>query len=510
MEKQRFCITTAISYPNGNPHIGHAYEAITADVIARSQRRNHLRDVRLCTGTDEHGLKMVQTARDNAMTPQGLASMKAALFQKMNDDLHVGYDRFIRTSSPEHHETAQKLWRRMSADLYLDKYTGWYSVRDEAYFDESELTRSDDGLYFTDTGNPVEWIEEESWFFRLTDYRDRLKQHFADNPDFLRPESSRNEILAMLDDLRDISVSRTTFDWGVPVPDSPGHVMYVWVDALANYLTGATSENENHWWPADLHVIGKDIAKFHAIYWPAFLMSANLALPKQIFCHGHLRHNGARMSKSAGNVVDPFVVLNTVPGDALRYYLCAETVFGKDGDFIDTRLVERYNNDLANGLGNLISRTSTLMAKLERLPAVEPPRPCDQELLALVSQITAIEVPAAFDRLDLSGAVREWMKAVNACNAFIQERQPWNKANHELDNERTLSTLWRAIGALVYAIEPVIPDTAKRIIDFMKVPTMAQSGNDSWYRWLAVRKDMNGNPAEYIPTKAPAFFPRIG
>jgi methionyl-tRNA synthetase len=503
--KNRFYITTAISYPNGSPHIGHAYEAIAADVIARSKRMLNMK-VRFVTGTDEHGLKMVQTARNEGVPVKTLADSKSALFEKMDLDLGVSFDRFVRTTSPDHHETAQKLWRRMKDDLYLDKYSGWYSVRDEAYFDEGETVVSDDGERFTKDGNPVEWIEEESWFFRLSAYGDRLKQHFEANPAFLQPEGSRNEILAMLDDLRDISVSRTTFDWGVPVPDSPGHVMYVWVDALANYLTGATVEFDEHWWPADLHVIGKDIAKFHAIYWPAFLMSADLALPEQVFCHGHLLHNGEKMSKSKGNVVDPFVVLKTVPADAIRYYLMSEITFGKDGDFVDARVIEKFNADLANGFGNLISRTCALIVKNGgKLPGVMPERDCDKELLAAVDHLCILDVQDAYARLELSRACREWMKAVNLCNAFIQTHEPWSKEHTPEDNALTLSALFRALQPLTAAISPIIPETAKAIQSNLLLPDSLM-GQDFWYRWRGVSPDRD---AERSIVRPPIFFPRL-
>ena len=306
-----YYITTAISYPNGKPHIGHAYEAIAADVMARF-RRAQGRDVRFVTGTDEHGLKMVQTARAEGRDTLEYADEMSGYFRKMCDDLNISYDAFVRTTEPRHYEASVAIWKAMEAagDLYLDRYEGWYSVRDEAFYDDSELVDGEGGEKLSPQGTPVEWTTEETWFFRLSKYQDRLLALYRDNPDFIRPESRRNEVIRFVEGgLRDLSVSRTSFDWGVPVPGSPDHVMYVWVDALTTYMTGVGyPEREGEYarfWPADVHLIGKDIVRFHAVYWPAFLMSANLPLPKQVFGHGFLLARGEKMSKSLGNVVDP-------------------------------------------------------------------------------------------------------------------------------------------------------------------------------------------------------------
>src|SRR6478736_1834789 len=304
---QPFYITTAISYPNGRPHIGHAYEAIATDSIARYHRLAG-RDVFFMTGTDEHGLKMAQTARGRDIEPRALADEMSSYFRAMDDALNISYDRFIRTTEPVHYEASQALWRAMEAngDIYLGRYEGWYSVRDEAFYGEEELIEGEGGETLSPQSTPVEWTVEESWFFRLSAYADRLLAHYDANPDFIRPESRRNEVTSFVrGGLADLSISRTSFDWGVPVPGSPGHVMYVWVDALTNYLTGAGYPGDPVRWPADLHIIGKDIVRFHTVYWPAFLMSAGIALPKQVFGHGFLLNRGEKMSKSVGNVVDP-------------------------------------------------------------------------------------------------------------------------------------------------------------------------------------------------------------
>jgi methionyl-tRNA synthetase len=332
-----YYITTAINYPNGPPHIGHAYEAIAADVIARFQRSRG-RDVRFQTGTDEHGLKMAQAARAKGMEPQNFADKMSNLFLVMDKRLDISYDSFIRTSDQSHHRASQAIWTAMAdrGDLYLGRYEGWYSVRDEAYYDESELTDGEGGQKLSPQGTEVEWTVEESWFFRLSAYQDKLLDHYSANPGFIRPESRRNEVVRFVEGgLSDLSISRTSFDWGVKVPGSDGHVMYVWLDALTNYLTGLgypdDTEEWRRYWPADVHLIGKDVVRFHAVYWPAFLMSAGLTLPRQVYGHGFLLSRGEKMSKSVGNVVDPMSLAERFGVDQLRYFLMREVPFGQDG-----------------------------------------------------------------------------------------------------------------------------------------------------------------------------------
>ena len=358
-----FYITTAISYPNGRPHIGHAYEAIAADVIARFQRLQGRR-VRFQTGTDEHGLKMARKAEEQGRTPADLADEMSGYFRSMCDALNVSYDRFIRTSDPDHHRASQAIWQAMEAagDLYLDRYEGWYSVRDEAYYDESELVEGEGGAKLSPQGTPVEWTVEESWFFRLSKYEGQLLE-LLKTTGFLEPASRRNEMIAFVEQgLRDLSVSRTSFDWGVKVPGSDGHVMYVWVDALTNYLTGlGYPDDMGDMWPASLHLIGKDIVRFHTIYWPAFLMSANLPLPKKVFGHGFLLNRGQKESKSLGNVTDPLALAETFGVDALRYFLMREVAFGQDGSYSPEAIVQRANGELGNAFGNLAQRTQFMV-----------------------------------------------------------------------------------------------------------------------------------------------------
>ena len=387
-----FYITTAISYPNGRPHIGHAYEAIAADVIARFQRAQG-RDVRFQTGTDEHGLKMVQAAREAGIEPREYAKEMSNIFQEMCDVLEVKYDRFIRTSEPDHYRASQAIWAAMEekGDLYLGRYEGWYSVRDEAFYDESELTDGEGGEKLSPQGSPVEWTAEESWFFKLSAYQQPLLDHYAANPQFIQPDSRRNEVLRFVEGgLSDLSISRTSFDWGVPAPGHPGHVMYVWLDALTNYITGLgypdDTELFQRYWPADVHLIGKDVVRFHAVYWPAFLMSAGIALPKMVYGHGFLLSSGEKMSKSIGNVVDPFVLAERFGVDPLRYFLLREVPFGQDGSYSPEAIVNRVNAELANSFGNLAQRTLSMIFKnLDGVIPAAGEASEDKELLAVVA-----------------------------------------------------------------------------------------------------------------------------
>jgi methionyl-tRNA synthetase len=470
-----FYVTTAISYPNGPPHIGHAYEAIAADAIARFQRQQG-RDVRFQTGTDEHGLKMAQAARAEGVEPRAFADKMSLLFQNMCDTLNVSYDRFIRTSQADHYRASQAIWKAMEerGDLYLDRYEGWYSVRDEAYYEEDELTVTDGGTKLSPHGTPVEWTVEESWFFRLSKYQQPLLDLYASNPDFIQPESRRNEVMRFVEGgLKDLSISRTSFDWGVPVPDSEGHVMYVWLDALTNYITGLgypdDTELWRRYWPANVHLIGKDVVRFHAVYWPAFLMSAGIELPKQVYGHGFLLVRGEKMSKSVGNVVDPMVLADRFGVDALRYFLLREVSFGQDGSYSAEAIVNRANAELANSFGNLAQRTLSMIVK--NLGGVLPApggTSEDIELLDLVNCAAGEEVPAAFDRLAFSVGIEAWLRAVFACNAYIDAQAPW--ALRKTDPERmaaVLGTLVVAVRELTRVIAPIIPESADKLLSLI-------------------------------------------
>jgi methionyl-tRNA synthetase len=467
-----FYITTAISYPNGPPHIGHAYEAIAADAIARFHRSQG-RDVRFQTGTDEHGLKMAQAARAEGVEPRAFADKMSRLFQEMCDTLNVSYDLFIRTSQPDHYRASQAIWQAMEerGDLYLGRYEGWYSVRDEAYYDDSELRTLGGGEKLSPQGTPVEWTVEESWFFRLSKYQQPLLEHYAANPQFIQPDSRRNEVLRFVEGgLSDLSISRTSFDWGVPVPGPGEHVMYVWLDALTNYITGLGYPDDTdlwrRYWPADLHLIGKDVVRFHAVYWPAFLMSAGIALPRTVYGHGFLLSRGEKMSKSVGNVVDPMALAERFGVDALRYFLLREVSFGQDGSYSAEAIVARANAELANSFGNLVQRTLSMIHKnLDGVLPAAGEAPDDIELLDQVRMATDEELPEAFGRLAFSLGIEAWLRAVFACNAYVDTQAPWTL--RKTDPERmaaVLGTLVAAVRELTRAIAPIIPDSADKLL----------------------------------------------
>lgn len=473
-----YYITTAISYPNGRPHIGHAYEAIAADVIARFQRAQG-RDVRFQTGTDEHGLKMARKAEEQGRTARELADEMSGYFTEMCDALNVSYDRFIRTVEADHHAASQAIWRAMEAkgDLYLDRYEGWYSVRDEAYYDEKELVEGEGGAKLSPQGTPVEWTVEESWFFRLSKYQDQLLALFEDNPEFLKPDSRRNEMIAFVSGgLKDLSVSRTSFDWGVPVPGSDGHVMYVWVDALTNYLTGLgypdMSGDMAKYWPANLHLIGKDIVRFHTVYWPAFLMSADLPLPKHVFGHGFLLNRGQKESKSLGNVTDPINLAETYGVDTVRYFLMREVAFGQDGSYSPEAIVTRANAELANSFGNLAQRTLSMIFKnldgviSDDITANEADLALENEVIAATEMLQS-----KFEQLAFSDGLEGWMKGVFACNQYVDDQAPWGLKKTDPERMKAvLLNLFKQVRALAIAVRPVVPASADRLLDQLDVP----------------------------------------
>ncbi|WP_066527572.1 methionine--tRNA ligase [Erythrobacter sp. CCH5-A1] len=508
-ETTPFYITTAISYPNGKPHIGHAYEAIAADVIARFQRLSGRR-VRFQTGTDEHGLKMARKAEEQSRTPSDLADEMSGYFRAMCDALNVSYDRFIRTSEPDHHRASQAIWQAMEAngDLYLDRYEGWYSVRDEAYYDESELVEGEGGDKLSPQGTPVEWTVEESWFFRLSKYQDQLLE-LLKSPGFLEPASRRNEMIAFVEQgLRDLSVSRTSFDWGVKVPGSDGHVMYVWVDALTNYLTGlGYPDDMGDLWPASLHLIGKDIVRFHTIYWPAFLMSAKLPVPQKVFGHGFLLNRGQKESKSLGNVTDPLELADRFGVDALRYFLMREVAFGQDGSYSPEAIVLRANAELANSFGNLAQRTLSMIVKNMdgKLEAFEQADP-DVTLLTTVKIACETELPREFNALSFSTGIEAWMRAVYACNQYVDEQAPWGlKKTDPARMKAVLQSLFVALRDLAIAIQPVVPSKAAALLDQLGIPegerSYAALADTDWFNRLVA--------SGFTVTSPTPLFPRL-
>ncbi|BBZ12436.1 methionine--tRNA ligase [Mycobacterium branderi] len=479
-----FYVTTAITYPNGEPHVGHAYEYIATDAIARFKRLDGF-DVRFLTGTDEHGLKMVETAAAEGIPTPELARRNSDVFQALQGRLNISFDRFIRTTDPDHLEASKAIWQRMAdaGDIYLDSYSGWYSVRDERFVTESETTVVDDGTRVaTETGAPVTWTEEQTYFFRLSAYADKLLAHYEANPDFIAPEVRRNEVVSFVSGgLRDLSISRTSFDWGVPVPEHPDHVMYVWVDALTNYLTGVgypdtDSELFRRYWPADLHMIGKDIIRFHTVYWPAFLMSAGIELPRRVFAHGFLLNRGEKMSKSVGNVVDPLALVDTFGVDQVRYFLLREVPFGQDGSYSDEAMVTRINTDLANELGNLAQRSLSMVARNLGGVVPEPGEfsADDRELLATADALLD-RVRAEFDAQAMHLALEVIWLMLGAANKYFSAQQPWvlRKSEAPADQARFRTVLYvtcEAVRIAALLIQPVLPESAGKLLDLLGQP----------------------------------------
>ncbi|WP_315703933.1 MULTISPECIES: methionine--tRNA ligase [unclassified Bradyrhizobium] len=476
--RNTFYITTAIAYPNGQPHIGHAYEAIATDAIARFARLDG-KDVFFLTGTDEHGLKMVQTAQNEGLSPAELATRNAGRFREMDERLNVSFDRFIRTTEPAHHRSVQSIWNRMqqNGDIYADTYAGWYSVRDEAYYAEDETVVGVDNVRRGPQGTPVEWVEEKSYFFRLSAYQDKLLALYESQPDFIGPDARRNEITSFVrGGLKDLSISRTTFDWGVRVPHDDEHVMYVWVDALTNYITGVgfPDQNDPNWkyWPADVHVIGKDIIRFHAVYWPAFLMSAGVPVPKRVYAHGFLFNRGEKMSKSIGNVVDPFTLADQYGVDQLRYFFLREVPFGQDGNYNHEAIVARINADLANDLGNLAQRSLSMIAK--QLGGVLPePGAFSANDKAILAEADAM-IGAARKAM-ATQQIHQWLNAVWSvvaeANRYFAGEAPWALAKTDPPRQRTvLYVTAEVIRQVAILTQPVMPAASAKLLDSLGIP----------------------------------------
>lgn len=507
--KDTFYITTAISYPNGKPHIGHAYELIATDAMARFQRLDG-RDVFFLTGTDEHGQKMQQTARAEGITPEALAERNSNEFRAMGKLLNASNDDFIRTTEKRHHETVQEVWRRMAAngDIYKDSYAGWYSVRDEAYYQEEETEVRADGVRYGPQGTPVEWVEEESYFFRLSAYAEPLLKHYEENPDFIGPAERRNEVISFVKSgLKDLSISRTTFDWGIKVPDDPKHVMYVWVDALTNYITatGYVEDQDGQrakYWPADIHVIGKDIIRFHAVYWPAFLMSAKLPLPKRVYAHGFLLNKGEKMSKSLGNVVDPVNLVNHFGLDQVRYFFLREVSFGHDGSYSEEAIATRINADLANGIGNLASRSLSMIVKNcdGKIPDCGELTDADREMLASADGLIDI-CREEMSRQAIHKAVTAIIAVVSEADRYFAGQEPW--ALKKTDPARMATVLYvtaEVVRQIAILLQPIVPDSAAKLLDLVAVPQDARDFS---------RLGVAGRLAAGTPLEAPKpVFPR--
>jgi methionyl-tRNA synthetase len=506
-----FYITTPIYYVNGKPHLGHAYTTIACDVIARFMRLDGRR-VHFLTGTDEHGQKVEKSAADAGLSPQQFCDEIADTFRRLARSLDISNDDFIRTTEARHIRSCQALWRRWveRGEVYLGSYSGWYAVRDEAFYTEGDLSPPDAaGIRRAPTGAPVEWVEEPSYFFRLSAWGDRLLDFYAANPGFIAPEARRNEVISFVKSgLRDLSVSRTSFSWGIPVPGDPAHIMYVWVDALTNYLSALGFPDTEgaayrDFWPADLHMVGKDILRFHAIYWPAFLMAAGLAPPKSVFAHGWWTADGEKMSKSLGNVVDPAELVETYGLDQVRHFLLREMPFGQDGDFSHPAIIARINADLANNLGNLAQRTLSMVQKNlgGAVPALDGLAAADEVLLA-AGQALLPELRDAMAKTELHTVLARIYDFAGAANRYIDAEAPW--ALRKTDPARmatVLAVLVDSIRVLAILLQPVMPAACAALLDQLAVPPEARG-------FAALGQAGRVAPGTILPPPK-GIFPRI-
>lgn len=504
MADKSYYITTAIAYPNGAPHIGHAYEAIAADAIARFQRLDGA-DVFFMTGADEHGIKMLQTAQKASITPAELVARNVPLFQDMCARLNLSHDRYIRTTEPAHHKSSQAIWQKMeeAGDIYLDTYAGWYSVRDEAFYAEDETTVSD-GVRLGPQATPVEWVEEKSYFFRLSAYQDRLLKLYADVPDFIGPDARRNEVTSFVKGgLQDLSISRTTFDWGIKVPGADDHIMYVWVDALTNYLTGVgypdtNSEAFKTYWPADVHIIGKDIIRFHAVYWPAFLMSAGLEVPKRVYAHGFLFNKGEKMSKSVGNVIDPFTLTKAYGVDPVRYFFLREVPFGQDGSYSHEAIVSRINADLANDLGNLAQRSLSMIGKIGgKVPQPDAFTDADKAILASADAMIG-EARTAMKQFALHNMLAAIWRVVADANRYFASEEPWKLKDNPERRDTVLYTTIETVRSIAILTQPVTPAASAKLLDLLGVP-------DDQRSFAALGEGGRLKPGTDLPPPAPVY-----
>ena len=479
MAESRYYLTTPIYYVNNSPHIGHAYTTLACDVLARFMRLDG-RDVLFLTGTDEHGQKVEKSAAAAGMDPQAFTDKVSQNFRDLAARMNFSNDDFIRTTEPRHIRSCQALWRRLkeNGQIYLGKYAGWYAVRDEAFYGEDELTTGPDGRKRAPSGAEVEWVEEPSYFFRLSEWQEKLLAFYAAHPDFIAPESRRNEVLSFVKGgLNDLSISRTSFKWGVPVPDEPAHIMYVWFDALINYITAAgfpdvEGELYRRFWPADLHMVGKDILRFHAVYWPAFLMAADLPPPRRVYAHGWWTNEGQKISKSLGNVIDPLKLIERYGLDPVRYFLLREIPFGHDGDFSHRAMVGRLNGDLANGLGNLAQRMLSMIASNcgGKLPAPGALAAADEALLSGARALHG-RLAAEIERQAFHLALETLWQVVGAGDRYFNDQAPW--VLRKTDTARMGTVLYvvaEVLRRLAILAQPFMPGSCGRLLDQLAVP----------------------------------------
>jgi len=478
MSKIKKFFTTPIYYVNDVPHIGHAYTSVAVDFLARFSRLSG-HETRFLTGTDEHGLKIQKAAEKLSMSPLELCNKNSEIFRNLTKTLNLSNDDFIRTTEDRHQDGASYLWNLLykKGDIYLDEYTGWYSVNDETFYNEKDLIKQNDGTFKTITGGPVEWIKEESYFFKLSKYQEKLLAYYNENQGFILPESKKNEVVNFVKSgLKDLSVSRTSFNWGIEVPKNSDHIMYVWLDALTSYPNSVnylnTEQTElSSFWSNTTHVVGKDILRHHAVYWPAFLIAANLELPKRIFAHGWWTHEGNKISKSLGNVIDPVEIINEYGLDQFRYFLLREVPFGNDGDFSIRSLKNRINADLANDLGNLCQRSLTMIEKSFDSIIPEPvdlPDEYNHMINNFMDRLNLLDKMIGVQ--DITGYIKNVWGLIADANKFFNDKKPWElRKNDENEYKNVIfvtTNLIKQIGILIY---PIMPDTSKKILRILNM-----------------------------------------
>ena len=475
---KNFYITTPIYYPSGKPHMGHAYSSIVADIFARFKRIEGF-NVLFLTGTDEHGQKIQKEAEKNKKEPKIFCDEISKTFRSLTKTLNLTNDDFIRTTEPRHFKSVNEIWKRLvnSGDIYLDKYSGWYSVSDEAYYDEDEIEEKDGLKTSKISGSTVEWVEEESYFFKLSAWQKKLLNYFEKNKEFIVPQSRRNEVIRFVEKgLKDLSISRTSFSWGIPVPENKKHVIYVWLDALTNYLSALNFPDTNDkkyksFWPADVHIIGKDILRFHAVYWPAFLLAAKLPLPKRVFGHGWILSDEKKMSKSLGNILDPIEIIRNYGVDQLRYYLIKEVSLGNDGSISMENLKNCINNDLANNYGNLCQRVFSFIKKNcnNKVPKTNNFKETDTKLINNIKD----NIPKLIDLINKQN-LNEYIKTVVnfsfEANKYFNDSEPWlfKKKNPERMNT-ILNTIVEQIKNISILLNPIIPISTKKVLNTINI-----------------------------------------
>jgi len=468
--KKKYYITTPIYYPSAKPHMGHAYSSISADFIARYKRLEGY-DVMFVTGTDEHGQKIQKSADKRKLSPDIFCNEISKVFLDLTKTLNLSNTDFIRTTEIRHHKTVQKLWNILEEKkfIYLSKYSGWYSVSDEAFYTESEIIEKDNIKLCEASGSVVEWVEEESYFFKLSEFQNLLIKHYEDNPEFIQPSSRRNEVMSFVKGgLNDLSVSRNSFKWGISVPNSKDHIVYVWLDALTNYLTATNYFDENFSWPADVHIIGKDILRFHAVYWPAFLLAAEIPLPKTIFGHGWILSGDEKMSKSKGNILDPIEVVNEFGLDEIRYYLMKEVMYGLDGNINIDNLKNCINSDLANNIGNLSQRIFVLINKYFSCKVPEPKHFLNSDQKIMECRVEGLR--KSMDSFEIHNYIREIFSYSSKINKFVNDEEPWTKAKNS--DPRVGTILYVALNALkniFILLHPVMPSKSEFYLSCLNI-----------------------------------------